>query len=304
MLAWECVSKRYWGQSSLALCEFSLEVHDGEVVGLVGLNGAGKTTAIRMACGVTLPSDGTIRVDGSDILRQKVRASEHIGWVPESPNCDPDRRALKLLRYFAGFYESSGVSAGTRCREILKSVGLAGVEDERLRNFSQGMLKRFSLASAMVADPPNLLLDEILNGLDPEGVVFVRQWMKDLKGQDRAMLLSSHQLTEVQRIADRIAFLHRGRLLRVIPRTELDGRRAEGTRIRLRISNLDATALRYLESLGEVRQEGDALSLLARDIDPAALNHQLMERGYSVAEVSVLDTQLEEYFLSLIQAAA
>jgi ABC-2 type transport system ATP-binding protein len=303
MIEWCRLTKRYARSSTPALNALQLEVNDGEVVGLVGLNGAGKTTAIRTACGVTLPSAGTVRIDGRDIIKEKSAASERIGWVPELPNCDPDQRALSTLRYFAGFYGTSGSSATVRCRELLKAVGLEGKESLKLRRFSQGMFKRFNLAAAIIGDPGNLLLDEILSGLDPDGIQFVRSWIHELKIQSKAVLLSSHQLTEVQQIADRVAILHRGRLLRVIRRGELEGLPGGEIRVRLRIHPVDPGCVDYLESLGQVSVSGDTVSLVGRDIDTSSLNKELLRRGYSVAQLQTEGLSLESYFFKLIEEA-
>ncbi len=303
MIQWSGLTKRYPGTKEPALASVDLEVQDGEVLGLVGLNGAGKTTAIRAACGVILPTAGTVLVDAHDIVRNKVAAAKRIGWVPELPNCDPDRRALPTLRYFAGFYGLSGTYATSRCRELLKAVGLEESERLRLRKFSQGMFKRFNLAAAMVGDPPNLLLDEVLNGLDPLGIQFVRSWMLDLRAQGKAVLLSSHQLTEVQRLADRVAFLHRGKLLKVIHRTELEGLTAGETRLRLRVQNLDDPGVQYLETLGKVTVMADSVSLVGRGIDSVTLLKALVQKGYNVAELQIETTPLEDYFLQLVGEA-
>jgi ABC-2 type transport system ATP-binding protein len=303
MIEWRTVTKRYFGSSAPALADVTFEVADGEIVGLVGLNGAGKTTAMRVACGISRPTAGTVRVDGRDIQTEKVLASQKMGWVPELPNVDPDRRALALLRYFGGFYGLSRADATQRGRDLLRLVGLEGSERTRVRKFSQGMMKRFNLAAVLVGDPSNLLLDEVLNGIDPQGIQFVRNWATELRSQGKAVLLSSHQLTEVQRIADRVVFLHRGRLLRVIRRSELEEQATGETRVRLRISNLDPAGLAFLGTLGQVAPWGDAVMLTGREIDLARLNRELVQRGYSVVELQVESTSLEDYFLRLVGQA-
>jgi ABC-2 type transport system ATP-binding protein len=303
VIEWHGATKRYFGSAAAALADVSFDVADGEVVGLVGLNGAGKTTAMRLACGITRLTAGSVHVDGHDIEREKVLASRRLGWVPELPNVDPDRRALSLLRYFGGFYGLSGPEAKRRGIELLRLVGLEGSERTRVRKFSQGMMKRFNLAAVLVGDPSNLLLDEVLNGIDPQGIQFVRTWANELRSQGKAVLLSSHQLTEVQRVADRVVFLHRGRLLRVIRRSELEEQATGETRIRLRIANLDAAGLGFLATLGQVTRWGDALLLTGRGIDLAQLNRDLVQRGYAVVELQVESASLEEYFLRLVGSA-
>jgi ABC-2 type transport system ATP-binding protein len=165
------------------------------------------------------------------------------------------------------------------------------------------MFKRFNLAAVMIGDPSNLLLDEVLNGIDPQGLQFVRNWATELRSQRKAVLLSSHQLTEVQRIADRVVFLHRGRVLRVIRRAELESLATGEVRVRLRIQNLDDAGRAYLSTFGTVSLAPDAVELVARDLDLAKLNRDLVARGYEVAALQVEATSLEEYFLRLVAQA-
>jgi ABC-2 type transport system ATP-binding protein len=303
MIEWHGVSKQYFGTAQPALADVSFEVGNGEIVGLVGLNGAGKTTAMRIACGVSRLSSGSVEVDGQDITREKARASQRLAWVPELPNVDPDRRALPMMRYFAGFYGISGAEATRRAVELLRLVGLEGNERVRLRKFSQGMIKRFNIAAAMVGDPTNLLLDEVLNGIDPQGIQHVRNWATELKSQGKAVLLSSHQLTEVQRIADRVVFLHRGRVLRAIRRSELESLAGGEVRVRLRVQNLDEPGFTYLGTFGTVARTPDGVELTGRALDLAKLNRELVARGYAVEGLAVEATSLEDYFLRLVATA-
>jgi len=302
-MEWDRLSKRYPGSGRPALNAISFDVQDREIVGLVGLNGAGKTTAIRVASGVTLPSGGTVRIDGQDIRTQKVRASRTLGWVPELPVSDPDRRALPTLEYYAGFYGLRGAAARERGQTLLDTVGLHGMERVKLRKFSQGMFKRFNLAASMVGDPTNILLDEVLNGIDPQGILFVRKWVTELRGQGKAILLSSHQLAEVERVADRVAFLHQGRVIRIIRRSELATLATGETRVRVTIPNLDQTCLIFLGTLGRVEALGNTVTVIGSKVDPAGLNRELVQRGYNVTALHTEATPLEDYFMTLLGKA-
>ena len=301
MIVAEHLTKRFPGRRAPAVDDLPLEVRDGEILGLVGLNGAGKTTTMRMAAGVSIPSSGRILVDGVDIVREKRAASKRVAWVPELFPYEPTVRALPLLVYFAGFYGLSSAEATRHARERLAAVGLGEDEQGLLRNFSQGMRKRFSLASAMISDPANLLLDEILNGLDPAGIAFVRNWVQESRRDRRAVLLSSHQLTELEALADRVAFVHQGRLLRTIDRAELA--RAGTPAFRFTIRNLDPAALAYLSSVGTVRADGATVWLSRPTTESHDVTAELVRRGYQVAECRVETTSLEAYFLELIGEA-
>ncbi len=215
------LTKTFPGRRKPAVAGVSLSVLTGEIVGFVGLNGAGKTTTIRIASGLIKPSAGRVCVAGFDIEREKVAASHHVGLVPEFPNFDPGAKALSLLRYFAGYHGFRGRRALERSLTLLELVGLRESAGLRFRAFSQGMKKRIALAVALLGEPEVLLLDEVLNGLDPLGIVLVRELMMEWRKEGKAILLSSHLLNEVQQVADRVAIIHTGRLVKVLSRSEL-----------------------------------------------------------------------------------
>jgi ABC-2 type transport system ATP-binding protein len=218
-----------------------------------GLNGAGKTTTLRVAAGISTPTSVSVSVCGLDLARQKAVASKHIGWVPESPNFEPASRAVDQLRYYAGFYGLRGAPARERCTELPRQVGLANMERVRLRTFSLGMKKRFSLAAALLGDPEILLLDELLSGLDPEGVLLTRNIMVELRARDRGILLSSHIRSEVQQVADRVAILHPGRLVKTLARDEVET--TGGLTLRIPVANLDDPGGEFLRGYGELRRD-------------------------------------------------
>ncbi len=302
MIVIEDLSKRFPGRAAPAIEGIDLELRDGEVLGLVGLNGAGKTTTIRVAAGVSFPTTGRVLIDGHDIANDKVRASEGVGWVPEIFPFSPEDRARRLLVYYAGFHNLTRDLANRRSREVLERVGLAEYEEDRIRTFSQGMRRRFGLAAAMLADPQNLLLDEIMNGLDPEGMAFVRNWVVGLRKQDKSVLLSSHLLSEVQALADRIAFIHHGHLIRVVDRAELT--RAGKLVLHITLDNPDSAVAAYLGDLGPLQSEGRSFRLSEPTSDAGSITAELVKRGYRVAEIWIEDASLEGYFLHLIHSAA
>jgi ABC-2 type transport system ATP-binding protein len=287
---------------TVALKGLDLEVRPGEILGLVGLNGAGKTTAIRIACGITLPTAGTVLVDGHDIVREKIEASKHLGWVPEFPNFEPRGQAIDLLEYYAGYHRMSGPETLRWCAEVLSQVGLAGREFDRLETYSQGMKKRFSLASALLCRPTNLLLDELLNGLDPDGIRSVRALLLALRKEGRSILLSSHVLSEVQALADRIAFVHEGAVLGIVTREGLSS--APTRRLRIVLREESPAALSYLGSVGKVAQDGRTYFLTEADVPTDEVNEQLVHRGVRVLELRSETEDLESYFFRLIEGAA
>ena len=301
MIAIQGLSKRWsWGKP-LAIDSVSFDVNDGETVGFVGLNGAGKTTTIRVAAGANLPTAGTVLIDGHDIVRDKVNASMALGWVPEFPNFDMGVKASSLIKYFAGYYRL-GRNSDLRCAEVLKSVGLEGAESKKLKEYSQGMKKRFSLGVSILPNPHNMVFDEVLNGLDPEGIAYFRQMVVDYKKDGKAVLFSSHLLSEVEALADKIVFIHKGRVLKVIRRADIIVAGEES--LRIVINNIDQRVISYLETLGELKVEGSTVILSKFNAEPSAISTELAKMSYAVSEFTRINTSLEDYFFRLIGETA
>lgn len=301
MIRLEELTKVYAGRRSPAVDDLDLEVRDGEVLGLVGLNGAGKTTTIRMGVGLMRPTRGTIEIDGIDLATHKRRASAGIGWVPELFPFEPSARGIDLLAYYAGFHGMSRAEARSRAREVLEEVSLEGAARDRIRTYSQGMRRRFGIAAAMLHRPQNLLLDEVLNGLDPAGVAYVRSWTSEQRGLGKAVLLSSHLLTELEAVADRVAFVHRGRLLSVASRAEIAG--AARPALQISVENPDAALPERLATWGSVRGEGDTFHLLEPNVPASEVIASLVEHGYRLREVRAERESLETYFFRLLEGA-
>lgn len=302
MIAIEGLTKQYGRGNALitALEDVSFSVADGQIVGFVGLNGAGKTSTIRIACGVALPSSGRVLIDSHDIVTDKRKASEQIGWVPEFPNFEQNAKAKSLLFYFAGFRGIERDAAERRAGELFQLLELSGQEDRRLRDFSQGMKKRFSLLLALLHNPRNLLFDELLNGLDPKGIRSIRDLVAGFKSQGRSVLLSSHILSEVEAVSDRVVFIHKGSIVKTVTREELDGIERGGSALKMAIPNLDVEGLRYLRTLGSVDVKGVNVTLSDFHDDPATVSSELIRRGLLLREFSLEKSSLEDYFFKLV----
>lgn len=300
MLKLQSLTKNYTRHGAPAIDNVSFDVNDGEIVGFVGLNGAGKTTTIRIGSGVTLPSSGSVLVDGHDIVSEKPAASRHLGWVPEFPNFDQNSKAIDQMIYLAGYHEISKEEAINQTRDLFQRVNLSGFEKKKLRTYSQGMKKRFTLALALLPDPKNFLFDEILNGLDPEGIHFVRSLMVDLKRRGKAVLLSSHILTEIENISDRIVFIHKGKIIKIATRDELSQIEASSNVLKIVVQNLNDEALAYLRTLGQVKHEDGLILLYNFMVDPAHISTELIKRGFQIREFTLEKSSLEQYFFKLV----
>ncbi|MCL4325964.1 MAG: ABC transporter ATP-binding protein [Candidatus Thermoplasmatota archaeon] len=292
------LTKYFKKNGKAAVSSLDLTINDGEITGFAGLNGAGKTTTIRMIAGVTLPSSGTVTVDGADIVHDKVKASKSIGWVPELPNFEPQAKSISLMIYYAGFYGIDYKTAKNRAIEILKEVNIYDARKMKLINYSQGMKKRFSLASCMIIEPQNFLFDEILNGLDPEGIQFMRNYMKELKKKNKAVFLSTHILSELQNLADKVAIINNGKLVTIIKPDELEN--VTKSTITIKIKNIDDKIMNILQPYGKAKVEGGEIVLTDIQKDFSDLNTLLVKNNYIVTGFSVEGESLEDYFFKLI----
>ena len=301
MIQIQGLTKQYSKRQPPALRDMNLEINPGEIMGFAGLNGAGKSTTIRIVSGIIFPTSGKVLVNGHDIVKEKVEASKHIGWVPELPNFDPNGKAVPLLKYYAGFYGIHPREAEEKAEMLLKKFNVWEARKRPLKEYSQGMKKRFSIAAAMIGDPDNFLFDETLNGLDPEGVKNMRDFMLSLKKDGKAVFLSSHILSELENVADRIAIIRRGELIKVIERSELGN--LGKTSIRITLQTSDARVAGVLEEYGSVEINGNVIYL--RDLklpmeESYKISEALFSAGYRVISIASESEGLEEYFLQLV----
>jgi ABC-2 type transport system ATP-binding protein len=193
-----------------SLDNLSFQVDEGEVFGFLGPNGAGKTTTMKLLMGLIFPTSGTARVRGRSI--QDVAMHREIGYLPEQPYFYDYLTARELLDYYARFSDYSAPERRERVGKFLARVGLAAAADVQLRKFSKGMLQRVGIAQAILHDPPVVILDEPMSGLDPVGRREVRDIIQALKEQGRTVFFSTHILSDAEMLCDRVAVLAGGKL--------------------------------------------------------------------------------------------
>ena len=212
LLATEGLTKKY--KYTAANSDITVGVPKGKIVGFVGENGSGKTTFIRMICGLTYPTKGSFRFNTAD---GKCR----IGAIVEKPSFQPNMSARDNLRFQALICGADE----KRIPEILNTVGLADTGKKPARNFSLGMAQRLGIGIALLSDPELLILDEPTNGLDPQGIVELRGFLKKLAAEkEMTLLISSHILSELSLLAEHYIFIHKGRLISSVPAEELLGK--------------------------------------------------------------------------------
>jgi ABC-2 type transport system ATP-binding protein len=197
----------------IALDEVSLEVVQGEVFGLLGPNGAGKTTFVKTLLGITSVTSGNVLLNGlpsSDPLSR-----DKVGFLPENHRFPGHLTGLGLLEFTGRLHGLQNREIETRCTDLLKLVGMERWAGMKIRKYSKGMAQRIGLAQALVADPDLVLLDEPTDGVDPVGKMEVREVFRRIREQGKTVFLNSHLLSEVEAIADRVAILSKGRLMKV-----------------------------------------------------------------------------------------
>lgn len=283
------LTKRYG--ATTAVNDLSFTVRPGEVTGFLGPNGAGKTTTLRMLLGLIEPTAGTATLRGRP-FREHPRGLCHAGALLDAGDVHGGRTARAHLAVLA---RSNGIPRA-RVDELLGEVGLAGAARRRIGGFSLGMRQRLGIATALLGDPPVLLFDEPLNGLDPEGVLWVRGLFRRLADEGRTVFVSSHLMTEMEHTADRLVVIGRGEL---IAAESLSAFAARGARLSVTVGSPDTAALTPLLTAegASVAPDGDRLTvtgLTAARIGELAFRNHLM-----LHELTTSSASLEEAFMEL-----
>ncbi len=274
----------------VAVDDLTVRVEPGRVTGFLGPNGSGKTTTMRCVLGLARPTAGTATVLGVP-YRRLDRPLLRVGALVDPRARHPGRTAHAHLLALA---RSNGLP-GRRVAEVVDLVGLEAVAYDRVGGFSLGMGQRLGIAAALLGDPEVLLLDEPVNGLDPEGIRWVRELLRGLAAEGRTVLVSSHLMSEMEDTADHLVVLGRGRLLADVPMAELLGASA-AVRVRSPRAPLLATALRTAGA--RVQPEPDG-ALRVEGLDPRAVGDVAFAAGVPVHELTRVVPSLEAAYLAL-----
>lgn len=289
----EGLEKQYSGRPVKAVDGISFTVRPGEVFGLLGPNGAGKTTAIAMILGLIRPDAGQITILGHDALRDREAALRRVGAIVETPTFYPYLSGIDNLRALA--LARGGAPAG-RFAEVLALVGLQGRERDRFSSYSLGMKQRLGIAGALLHEPELLILDEPGNGLDPAGMVEIRELILRLAQEGQTIILCSHLLAEVQHVCDRVLILAQGRAVAQGEVAELLNQGAQ-TVVRVDDPGRAETLLRQTPWIERVEREGETLLLTMPQDQAFALGRLLAEHGLAIGELRRQERDLERFFL-------
>lgn len=250
-----------------AVRDLSLTLDSG-VYGLLGANGTGKTTLMRMLCGILDPTEGTVRCDGADIRRLGEDYRALLGYLPQDFGCYPDFTGAEFLRYIAALKGLTRAETARRTQQLLEQVGLADAGRKKLRAYSGGMRQRLGIAQAMLNDPEILILDEPTAGLDPRERVRFRNLIADY-AKGRIVLLSTHIVSDVEAIADRILLMKNGAIADEGTVAELS-ENARGKVWTVHTDGETAAKLEAVYNVANLRHEGQGVELRLITADPPA----------------------------------
>jgi ABC-2 type transport system ATP-binding protein len=284
------LTKRYG--ATTAVDELTFAVRPGCVTGFLGPNGAGKSTTLRMIIGLNEPSSGSVTVQGRP-FRRRPRGLRHVGALLDAGDVHGGRSAAAHL----GVLARTNAIPLRRVDEVLTEVGLAEAARRRIGGFSLGMKQRLGIAAALLGDPPVLLFDEPLNGLDPEGVRWVRDLFRRLAAEGRTVFVSSHLMSEMEHTADRLIVIGRGRLIADEPLAAFAAR-SNGTSVRVRTPDAAALAEALEQAGGALTRDG-ADVLLVTGLDSDRIGDLAFERGLRLHELAVTTASLERAFMEL-----
>jgi len=287
-----------------AVRNLNLKVEEGEIYGFLGPNGAGKTTTILMLLGILKPSRGKIYLFGEELSRNFLSLKSRIGVVSEKQYLYKEMTAGEYLDFFAELY---GVrNRKKRIEELLEAVGLLEVINRKVGAFSRGMQQKLGFARALLHDPDLLILDEPVSGLDPTGIKQIRDLVREENRKGRTIFISSHLLSEVERLCGRVGIINEGRLLAEDTMENLRRKLTDVEELEVEVSEAKKETLEALSSLDFVKgitKEGKKLTIKVKaDKDHRAEISQLIsQKGEVVLGIKVKEMSLEEAFITITQ---
>jgi len=283
-------------KSELILNDISMQVPVGSIYGFLGANGAGKSTTLRLLLGLMKPKEGKISIFGKSIADTYPQHLASVGSMIESASLYEHLSAADNLRIAGKYY---GVDK-KRIEPILELVKLQDAKRKKVKDFSTGMKQRLGLAIALQHDPDLLILDEPTNGLDPNGIIELREILHSLSEQNKTILLSSHILSEVEKIVNRVGIINNGSLAFEGSLSDLQSEKSKNLRVRFKVSDV-AKACILFSDLDIIRSDDSEFELIVKTKeDLAAMVKELVNKNIEVYELSPQESDLENMFLSVV----
>lgn len=301
------LSKRYGDK--YAIKDVSFTINNGEILGFLGRNGAGKSTTMNIITGYISSSEGSVEVDGYDILENPMEAKRHIGYLPEQPPLYMDMTVDEYMQFICDVKRIRKTSRKSHLDEIYDLVRIGDVRKRLIRNLSKGYKQRVGLAQALVGNPDVIILDEPTVGLDPKQIIEIRKLIKDL-GRDHTVVLSSHILHEVADVCERLVIINKGEIVAQDTLENLTKGISETSRLMVRVAGAEKAAQRLIRELNGVRyvevmgsKEPDTVDIMIEtdqnvDVRRAMFN-ALSRNTMPILMLRSLDMTLEDIFLQL-----
>jgi len=300
------LSKNYGDVEAVKSINF--EIQDGEVVGFLGENGAGKTTALKMITGYLVPTSGTVEVNDLNINDHALEIQSQIGYLPELNPLYPEMTVYEYLEFIANLRKISGKQFRDALSSVVDKCGLQGVVHKQISSCSKGYKQRIGLAGSMIHDPKILILDEPVTGLDPNQIVEIRGLIKSL-GREKLVLMSSHILQEIQATVDRIMIIHQGEIVANGTNDELMSNFRGNTLLNFEVKNTSESSLKDLPvavpNMNVVNVEektGHHIIQIeyAQEVDPREeLFNYAVNSGWVILKMTPTTTDLEDIFRKL-----
>jgi ABC-type multidrug transport system, ATPase component len=303
----ENVTKRFGGH--IALNNLNLTIDKGEILGFLGPNGAGKSTTMNIITGYISATEGTVKIDGIDILVNPEAAKKKIGYLPEIPPLYPEMTVYEYLKFVAKLKKVNDDSIGESLEKISELVKISHVKGRLIRNLSKGYKQRVGLAQALIGDPEIIILDEPTVGLDPKEILEIRNLIKDI-GKDRTIIISSHILTEISAVCDKVVIINKGSIVAIGTPEELSKKINYSNKLILRVKAAKESvvaAVREIDGVNTVKEQGiieegtiDVIVEAKEDMDiRESIFNKLCEKSYPILMMKNVDLSLEEIFLQI-----
>lgn len=302
------VTKKYG--NFIAVDNITFTVKDGEVVGLLGQNGAGKSTTMNMITGFIEPTEGNIVINGFDIMKKPLKAKKQIGYMPENVPLYTELTVKEFVTYMSELKLVERKIRKQEVENVIKETGLQEVENKLIRNLSRGYKQRVSMAGALVGNPEVLILDEPTVGLDPKQIIEIRNLIKNL-GKKHTVILSSHILSEISQICEKVVILNKGKIVAIDTPENLEEKTKEQNILYVTVEDKEEKMpnlkekIKDIEKLEMVKDNEDGtkqykiISKSEKDVRKL-LFEILPKEGITIFELKKAETSLEDAFIKLI----
>lgn len=310
MIEIQNVTKRYG--EHVALDSLNFTVKKGEILGFLGPNGAGKSTTMNIITGYISATEGTVKIDGLDILEQPEEVKKKIGYLPELPPLYMDMTVEEYLKFVSKIKRVKSDSIEPSLARIMGLVRIEHVRKRLIKNLSKGYKQRVGLAQAIIGDPEVLILDEPTVGLDPKEIIEIRNLIKNI-GKERTIILSSHILSEVSAVCDRVLIINKGKIVATGTPEELSKKLSFGNKLMLRVKGNKSSIIDNVKEIPEVQfvkehgvHEQNTVDIIVEAKDEIDIREKLFnklsQKSYPILMMKNMDLTLEDIFLQVTTA--